>query len=181
MKRIFIAVDPPLRADTLEPYIKQRLPKLVPSLRFVKPDQHHITLAFLAGTRNGDLGKVYAALHRVAGRYQPLQLVINGWLAFPSFKQARVLGLGITSKPLLQLTKDVATELRRSQLRPDTKPYIPHLTVARVRGSQVVDLSRLQTMDLSELKPYTVRELAVFESVPTNAGFIHQTIKKFPL
>jgi 2'-5' RNA ligase len=139
------------------------LTALHPDLRWTPPQNWHLTLAFLGEVperRMEDLGQ---RLARAAARHAPLSLRLHGSGHFGS----RVLFVGVAGDvdPLRRLAASVSAAARRAKLSVDDRPYRPHLTLARVRGTApLVELSdalasyagpawRVDQIELMESRP----------------------------
>jgi 2'-5' RNA ligase len=97
------------------------------SLRFVKPENIHLTLKFLGEVRDEKLGKVKEVLSGV--RFGGVKLSTTRIGTFPG-----VLWLGVKlGSDLAQLQQKVQRGVLQFAMR-DPRPYKPHLTVARFQS-----------------------------------------------
>jgi 2'-5' RNA ligase len=157
--RLFAAIDPPAE-------VIAALAQTVPAddrLRWVPPEQWHITLAFYGEVADATVPELEERLRRAAARTRPLRLSLAGAGTFPSgTRPARVLWCGIEGdRPgLIRLAERVSAAGRRSGIPVEERPLRPHLTLARVRG-QPVDLHSV------------VEELSSFASPEWTAGSLH--------
>ena len=125
MPRLFLAIDIPA-ADKEK---LQRLQQGLTTARWTPPDQMHITLHFLG---EAALEPVIAALEGI----QPpaLTLQTKGLGTFPQRKQARVLWAGVEhDQTLLDLHEQLGVALQTTGYIPETRPFHPHVTLARFR------------------------------------------------
>jgi len=90
--RLFIAIALP--AD-LAARAAALLPDALPGLRRVKPENLHVTLAFLGWTPDEKLGDVVAAANEAARGQAPFTLVFDRAGRFPERGRPRVVWLGI--------------------------------------------------------------------------------------
>lgn len=100
------------------------------------PDRWHITLAFLGEVPDGRVDDARTALTRVVDQgHGPVRLRIAGGGCFGRGRFT-VLWAGLRGDldELRRLAGGVRDELRRARVRPDGKPFRPHLTLARPRG-----------------------------------------------
>lgn len=107
----------------LPPAQREHLLAALPG-RTTRPDQWHLTLAFLAD--HDDPASLANGLRGVVAQHPPFRLQVEGGGTFPGVLWA---GIGGDVAALQQLARDVTSVCGR----PD-KPFRPHLTVAR-RGS----------------------------------------------
>jgi 2'-5' RNA ligase len=131
--RLFVAITPP--ADVVaELHLRtSELRELAPGLRWSRPEQWHLTLAFLGEVSDETLPELTTRLGRAAGRHPPLALALSGGGRFGN----RVLWTPVTGDRtgLGRLVDSVRAAVRRSGLPIEDRPYRPHLTLARSDGS----------------------------------------------
>jgi len=180
-KRIFIAVDPPAQGKLAAGILRAQTGEHFSELRLVKPGQHHITLAFLGATDEAITGKVYAATESVSRRHTALNAMLDGWLGFPSLPLCRAISLAVSSDPLAALADDLRTELAGRNISLDHKPLSLHLTIARVKGGKPLNLEHLSRAKTPSFPTYRIDSVRIYESIPTDQGFEHQTLKVFKL
>ena len=128
MPRLFVALDLP---DT----VKTSLASLMRGLgdvRWLSDDQLHLTLRFIGEIDNGQARDVADALSLVEGR--PFDLSLKGIGHFPPKSEPRVIWAGIEPQPELQaLKRRIDHALLEAGLDRDSKKYLPHVTLARLR------------------------------------------------
>ncbi len=127
--RLFVALTPPgevveeLRAST------EALRRLVPDLRWTRPEQWHVTLAFLGEVADDVADELARRLSRAAARHPPLSLLLGGGGRFGhQVLWTRVQG---DREGLRRLADSVRAAARRSRLPMEQRPYRPHVTLAR--------------------------------------------------
>ena len=137
--RCFVAIplSEALRAALRTAIESWRVDEDLQDLRWTEPDRWHVTVAFLGSIEAASVPEVTARLEAAASRHAVMQAATGGLGAFPSAAQARVAWYGIEDPEggLARLGTDVALALGLDASR----PYHPHLTLARARR-QPVDL-----------------------------------------
>jgi 2'-5' RNA ligase len=136
--RLFAAIDldDPARRAMAE--VQSALRRaLDDDLRWVLPDQLHLTLAFLsdvAPTRLGDVMTLVAA----PVRQTPFDVVFAGLGMFPTHGAPRALWIGVQegARNLLDLEAEIVRRLRDAGFDIGSGPFRPHLTLARFRRSR---------------------------------------------
>jgi 2'-5' RNA ligase len=133
--RVFIAVD-------LES--KEALAKLTAlqgyliesgaDVKLVEPHNLHFTVKFLGEVDAGIVSRVKDVLSQI--EYSPIKIVYQGVGAFPSLSHPNVLWVGSDKEGGMRLTELASiVESKIAHLRiGDRKPFVPHLTIARVRS-----------------------------------------------
>lgn len=127
MKRLFIAIVPPepVRHDLA------RLQKNLSSMNVVPEDKLHLTLKFLGATPEEKIDEIRHTLSAIQVR--PFILEPFGSGCFPSPQAPKVVWIGFqrVHPRLFQLRKAINDQLLRLGIEPDTRPYHPHITLAR--------------------------------------------------
>lgn len=148
--------------------------------RWVPVENYHCTLNFLGETNPELVPELKTLLETVAGRHRPFDLKIHETHAFPETNAGRVIYVGVqNTKELRALQEDCLNELR-TKFHPEERPYVPHLTIARLRNPRnLLDiLSPVKNQNFGTLH---VPELILYESVSGGAFPVYKPIEKFPL
>ncbi len=167
--RIFIAV--PLAPSVREAAAETRtsLAAYADRLRWVSPPHLHLTLQFLGDITTAQVTEAVAAARAVALSDTPFTITFAGLGAFPSLAAPRVVWVGVTrsGERLTALAASLARALRDRGLSLDPRPFAPHLTLARVRGTgRPPDFGRAaEAFDRIVLGDQSVVELVVVKSV----------------
>jgi 2'-5' RNA ligase len=182
--RLFIAIP-------LPPWLASRasaiLPEPLPALRRVKPENLHLTLAFLGWTPDERLDDVAAAAREAASPLPPFTIGLAGAGRFPERGRPRVVWLGIIegAPNVLALGAGVYTALRRRELRFEDRPLAPHLTLARVAedasGAEARTVgAALESLETPRLE-FEVRDIAVVQSSLSPKGPRYTVLVSAPL
>ena len=144
-------------------------------VRWVKPENVHLTLMFLGDVVEEDLARVTSILESVCGRHESFEVAPSGFGAFPSARRARILwaGVGEGAERLTALAHDVQRSLESLGFEPEKRPYRPHLTLGRARGRPAV-------LGASGITPpglgFPVNSVELVESVLGEAGATYSTL-----
>ena len=105
-------------------------------LKFVEPQNIHITVRFLGNITLNMVDKVYEAMREV--QFVPFTVNIQGLGAFPNPHFPRVVWAGIRegANQLRGIFEQLEPHLRGLGFAPDPKGFSPHLTIARVRSGR---------------------------------------------
>jgi RNA 2',3'-cyclic 3'-phosphodiesterase len=104
-------------------------------VRWVDPDQLHLTLKFLGEVRPERVGAVEAAVARVASKTPTFTMELGGSGAFPTTRRPKVIWLGATATPELRCLKhDIEWELAPLGFEREVRAFHPHITVGRARA-----------------------------------------------
>jgi 2'-5' RNA ligase len=134
-KRTFIAVDIAPETRQLFAEISQNFRAWQKMVRFVNPESAHITLKFLGDTNINNLSLIVANLKEAIENFQAFHFECEHCGVFPNARHPRVLWLGITrgQEQLAQLSQKIDLALGTIGIEPETRPFKPHLTLARVK------------------------------------------------
>ena len=140
--RVFVAIRPPPSVVEALVGLASRLSEEIHG-RWVPAEQMHLTLRFDPAVPADAVTRLAEAMRGVATAGEPFDLSLGVLGAFPSPRRAKVLWVApaATSTPLRGLHGAIEREARSLGLPPETRPFRPHLTLARFRGRHP-DLSR---------------------------------------
>lgn len=137
MPRYFVAIP-------LSDIVKDRLlavqPPAAPGTRHLGHDEFHLTLHFLGEVDADEVDAVCKALATV--RANAFAVTLRGIGAFPSEQHADVLWVGVdASVKLTALHHSIGIALTNAiGFRPESRPYSPHVTLARINQPGPPDL-----------------------------------------
>jgi RNA 2',3'-cyclic 3'-phosphodiesterase len=144
----------------------------------VERENIHLTLKFLGNVTSSRLSEVKKALTGV--RFQPFQLEIKGAGAFPSLKRMNVIWIGIGEgwTRVQQIFEQTETILHGQGFSRETRPFSPHITIARVRSSRKKDETAAFLGHLSEesLGIFKAQHVRLKQSVLSPSGPTYSTL-----
>lgn len=178
--RLFVALDIPTETrEALASLIAQLKPKC-PLARWVRPEAMHITLKFIGHLGEENLAAIRDILAR-ARSPEPIEMHFRGLGFFPNEKRPRVFWCGAQASPNAAiLAADLDRALVKLGIEAETRPFTPHLTLARFkegegsgkgsRGQMATAAREMKTGDFGSLK---ASEFHLFESTtkPTGAEY----------
>ena len=134
--RLFVAVELPQHVRTaLEASIERLRSSLGGGYRWVRPEAVHLTLRFLGDVERERVEELAAALEAAVGPLPAFELRLDGTGVFPNARKPSVVwaGLGGESAALVRLVAAVGTATAGVGEPAESRPYVPHLTLGRVR------------------------------------------------
>ena len=139
--RAFIAIPLPAGVKKRVEAFQRSLKRCDPRVRWVKPDNMHLTLKFLGDIPEQRTAEIAAALNRVVLKLSPFSATIEGAGSFPSKRKPRVLWVGIERgrKELKNLALQVDTSLAALGVTREKRPFSPHITVGRVKSLKNIE------------------------------------------
>jgi 2'-5' RNA ligase len=131
--RCFIAVKIP-RLDPLRRVLKE-LAGMGRAIKAVDPDNLHVTLKFLGDTEVELVPNVRSLMESAAAVCEPCVLTVGGLGAFPHAERPNVVWAGLAgAETLAALAGDLETGLEPHGFARENRPFVPHLTLARVKA-----------------------------------------------
>ncbi len=149
-------------------------------LRWSAPESWHVTLRFLGNTRADQYACIVRQLSGLRAHSLPIQINALGF-----FDRVGIFFAGVELTPeLLRLQQAVTAATSPCGFDPDTRPYHPHVTLARSKG-------RRRTNALAELQAKIRRQpmlgrfiadaFVLYESVTTPSGARYEVREHFPM
>jgi 2'-5' RNA ligase len=152
-------------------------------LSWTKPEQMHLTLAFLGEHPSESLERMCAAAEPCC-QIKAFDAVLDQAGAFPNPRRAHILWLGISqgASELSALAERLYTGLRAAGFELETRPFKPHLTVARVKRGGERDAERaLKAAEVGEVARFHVGRLLLMKSELSAKGARHEEVRAFRL
>ncbi|WP_299027630.1 RNA 2',3'-cyclic phosphodiesterase [uncultured Thermanaerothrix sp.] len=190
MKRVraFIAIE--FSTD-----LQQRLDALVQSLRaaglggirWVPPENIHLTLRFLGEIQPETLQGFITYLPSLAQAFSPFTLHLQGLGVFPGLRHPRVLWVGVKApESLFNLQHEVENLAHQLGIPPEDRPFTPHITLGRMRpdfGSQDQIVLETQLRNLAQRfnASLYVEEVCLFRSDLLPDGARYTLLLRTPL
>jgi 2'-5' RNA ligase len=136
--RSFIAIELPEEVKSGLRRLQAELK--LPQHSFVKcvvPDGIHLTLKFLGNISPQKVAEITGVMEQASRGVSPFQLQITELGAFPNMRQPRVLWVGIKGEldKLKAWQKRIDDGLVPLGFAKESRPFTPHLTLARVRDN----------------------------------------------
>lgn len=139
--RLFIAVDVDIQSirhiqeSSSLLNLLDELRRCGNNLRVVRPCNLHITLKFLGDTSAALLPIICRAIEESTAGTSVFVIRLSGMGAFPSMNSVRVVWVGVDgAEPMSAISLNLDKSLAKIGVKPEVRPFSPHLTVARAAG-----------------------------------------------
>jgi len=133
--RVFIAIDIDEEVQQRLADIQKKLQKCDADVRWVVPENIHLTLRFLGYVSH--LKPIFEATEDSVCNIEPFKLFLSKIGVFPDLKRPRVIWAGIKeSKTLFVISQNLSGLLKRCGFPEEGRDYHPHLTLGRVRSAK---------------------------------------------
>lgn len=151
--------------------------------KWTQPQNLHITLQFVGEVDKDTLTELLKTTQEVANSFRPFKVTYKGLGVFPHPKRPRILWIGVDfgSGPLKRLAKTVEVANKKiKNIRPDTKPFHPHVTICRMKRVDNRKLTGLMRRYRNFVfGEEVVNKIAVIKSTLTPEGPIYSPIETF--
>ena len=167
-------------------YLRERLPGS--DLKWVAPGNIHVTLKFLGEVRLSRIDDVRRVLESVCAATAPIRLSVDELGAFPSPRAPRIVWAGLEgdTERLVSLASRVDAALEPLGFPRESRPFTPHLTIARVRddasgGTRNTLGTTLATTPIVGCLAFEAVAASLMKSQLTPNGAIYSRVAQFPL
>jgi 2'-5' RNA ligase len=146
--------------------------------RWVAPTNYHVTLAFLGWTGVEAIGPVCDALETATVGESRIAFRTTRLGAFPSLDRANVLWAGVEeAAPVVRLAQAIGEAMAGLGFRRETRPYHPHVTIARLPTSRAI---REVVLPLAEqmFGDTKIDGVTLFESETKSSGSVYRELEK---
>ena len=141
----------------------------------------HVTARFIGEWPELRLQDLNEALAKVPPR-PPIHVDLRGLGWFPNARRPRVFWAGVEGgTQLAELARDIDSALEPLGIPRETRPFEPHLTLARIK--QPVPLEHLHRMiellESTELASFDADRFYLYRSQPGSAGSIYTKLSEY--
>lgn len=177
--RLFVAVNLP---DAVRRSLEQAgapLSAAAPSVRWLQPDNFHITLKFLGWVADERLMDVRSALDAAAVRCPPFEMTLRAAGAFPNFRRPRVYWVGVEDDgSLAQLQLEAERAIAPLGFPTEARPFRPHITIGRVSKAPAAELRAAESacQDFRYESRVPVKSIELMESKLSPKGARYDAI-----
>jgi len=183
--RLFVAVE-------IEGRVKERIARLqgrlktydpIGAVRWVRPENLHLTLKFLGEVQDDVLPPLERALERVGHQVRPGVINLRGVGVFPRWDRPRVIWVGAPkADTLAEAAAAVDAALVPVGFEPEERPFAPHLTIGRVRRSPGDGFAEVcKKYDQTDFGTISLDEVSLVRSRLTPKGPIYTVLRRFSL
>jgi 2'-5' RNA ligase len=183
--RIFIAIELNEEMHNKLAAIQSKLKPAGADVKWVEPQNIHLTLKFLGETPPEKIEKIKNTLDAIAANTNTFNISLSQIGAFPNINSPRVIWVGIkdVGAPcnVTLLASEIENELAKLGFPKEDRPFSAHLTLGRVRSPK--DRERLKEQITSSATLWrdfamTVSTITLFQSTLTPKGPIYTALHK---
>ncbi len=190
MIRTFIAIELSSAAIKALTQLQNRLRAVSTpqTVRWVVPQNIHLTLHFLGDTASEDVEKIRAVMAETASTCPPFTLTLGRLGCFPNTRRVRIVWVDLTGQveTLLTFQQNLGEQLRACiGFSPETRPYSPHLTLGRVKKklparhlTQLSQILQQEQSKVGQLANLEVMEVSLIKSELKSGGAVYTPLSR---
>ena len=182
MPRLFIGIGlPQSYQKALTPFVAAISHGMRSKVRWVKPNNWHLTLKFLGATDEAEVPVIESALSTLQHHSFPIKAGGHG--AFPNLRRPRTLWVGLKQgiEECSALAGKIEDVLANVGFEKEDKEFRPHLTIGRVKKPGRDDWKTILAKTERDWPIFTVDRFTLWESDLRPTGAIHVVRREFPL
>ena len=203
MIRTFVAVE-------MSEAVRRRAARLIDLLRagggdvkWVEPENMHLTLQFLGDVTQADVPAVCQAVERAVAGFSPFEISLLGAGAFPHLGRPSTIWMGVVdavnesgpaprdppvrgagAKELGAMQRAIQRALKPLGFPPEHRAFHPHLTIGRIRRGGAAPPSLVQCLreqQAFDAGSTTIDQVVVFASYLERSGPTYQAMSRIAL
>jgi 2'-5' RNA ligase len=134
--RCFIAIELPdgVKRGLRELQAQLKAESSAP-VKWVEPENIHLTLKFLGNVASGRIDEIAQAMKEAVRGTPPFSLEVKELGVFPNPRRVQIVWVGVSgeTEKLATLQKRIESGLAKLGFAPENRRFTPHLTLARLR------------------------------------------------
>lgn len=177
--RTFIAVELDKEIKKTLSKIQDKLKTAQADVKWVEPENIHLTLKFLGEVEENKIPKISQILKDISSQLKPFTIALSELGAFGGLKYPRVVWIGIAEgkTELSKLVELIEARLAQLKFPKEKRGFSAHFTLGRFRSGKNKDIlyQKLNTIQVPELKQ-EIKPIALFKSTLTPKGPVYEKI-----
>ncbi len=156
--------------------------KSIDFVRWIKPDNIHLTLRFLGDTDTDKLDFLKKVADSLVLDFKKKEFSIEGVGCFPNLRRPRVIWFGITdgSDYIRSLNKSLNRRLSDVGMSEDVRFFKPHITVGRTKSIFLSDCFKnvLINNKNRHFADSELESLSLYKSILTRQGSVYKELHR---
>lgn len=190
LTRTFLAVDLPKNIKEKIGDIYQNFSKhSIKFTKWIQPENLHLTLKFFGSITDKKINDIIFHIKNLNINLN-MDLFIDSYGMFPLKGAPKILWISFKEKKsnkLLQIFKTIEQELKKIEIPEERHPFIPHVTIARLKCWKQKDLEQFKII-LEQFKNqfvrisnehFNIKKLTLFKSKLKPSGAVYSAIEEF--
>ena len=181
--RCFIAIEIPETIRKSVGDIVENLKKSGSDVKWIAPENIHITIQFLGETEESLIASIKESLEKILAPHHPFCIKIADAGCFPDGRRPRIIWVGMEdSQNLIHLYKDIANEMTRFGYQKEDRAFTPHITIGRVKSQRKMGelLKRLDEFKGICFADFEVQKITLMKSELKPSGAKYYSLAEIP-
>lgn len=183
--RTFVAIKLTSEIISNISQVQEELKRSNAGVKWVKPENIHLTLKFLGHITKEGLEEVKLATREALKPFTPFEISISGLGAFPKIKYPRVIWVGIDKgkEDLEKIVFNLEERLMKIGFAREKRKFSPHLTLGRVKSQKGKGglIEALTNTEASHLGSMRVDKIAIIQSELKPQGPVYTSLEEIDL
>ena len=153
-------------------------------IKWVHPDNMHLTLFFLGETEDSQIQSIGTGLREIAENSMQISLMLSGIGVFKNIRDPRVIWIGLKENQyLVDFHSRIQKFIGDQGFPKDDRPFRPHLTIGRPKRihnretlREIIEKNRDRTFQES-----IVEDIIFYQSIRKERGPEYRVIEKLGL
>ncbi|MGD9044068.1 MAG: RNA 2',3'-cyclic phosphodiesterase [Desulfobacterales bacterium] len=179
--RAFIAIDLPESVKSFLSEAQEALKLYGFGVKWVRPQNIHLTLKFLGNIATADTDKIAEALTLAARNCPVVSLAAKGIGVFPNPRRPRVIWAGLKGQVeiLENLQQTLDAHLSELGFARETRAFKSHLTLGRVKGKIAPARMKAAIEKLKEFESesFEINQVTLFKSDLQPTGAVYTKVQ----
>jgi 2'-5' RNA ligase len=180
--RAFIAIDLPESVRSFLSEAQEALKLNGFRVKWVRPQNIHLTLKFLGNTASADTDKIVAAMTLAVNNCPVVSLAAKGIGVFPDVRRPRIIWAGLNGQLeiLANLQQALDAHLADLGFSRETRAFKSHLTLGRVKGKIVSARMKAAIDKLTEFESesFEINQVILFKSELRPSGAVYTQVRR---
>jgi 2'-5' RNA ligase len=142
-------------------------------VKWVKPENLHVTLKFLGEVDERNFPDMFAALEKSLTSCKEFDFCLKGLGCFPDTRRPRVIWVGIDegADELKKVARDIDQIMCEFGFKPEKRGFSAHLTIGRVKDPRGIEVLTNRFDDIKfESDSCTIDEIIFYQSILKREG-----------
>jgi len=183
--RSFLAIELPKPILIKIGEVQEDLRSTHAEVGWVNPEKIHLTLKFFGNIEESRIDPIVRSIEESVRKTFSFSLKVRGVGAFPHLKNPRVIWIGLVDEKeiLTSFQKELEVRLEKIGFRPEDRPFHPHLTLGRMKGSRGKEglLGKMEKHKEEEFGDLQVDRVVLFKSDLKPSGPIYTALRELGL
>ena len=175
--RTFIAIELNSAIKDELAQLQENLKDSAADVKWVKPQNIHLTLKFLGYVEEEKIHKISSLLDYIASSYNSLEFSLFKVGCFPKIEYPKVVWVGIDKgcAVIEEIAKKLEEELQSLGFAKEKRSFSAHLTLGRVRSGKNRNtlVEKIKALEFNSSAQSLLHELVLFKSSLTPQGSIY--------